>query len=116
MGAPSPPEVVHAACSVGRVSVVHAPPLVAAEVEDGLSDPEPGLLQGRLKNSESLVNLHVLSHLSELQQPDLSSLIRSFPVLFGNTPTQTHLLIHDIDVGEAQPVRHSFYHVNPEKP
>lgn len=68
VGGPSPPEVVHAACSVGRASAVHAPPLVAAEVKDGLSDPEPGLLQGRLKNSESLVNLHVLlSHLLELQ-------------------------------------------------
>lgn len=44
-----------------------------------------------------------------------SVLVVSFPGLFGDTLTQTHLMVHDIDVGEAQPVRQHFYRVNPEK-
>lgn len=47
-------------CSTGRVSTVHVPQIVAAEVEDGLPVLDPTLVQGRLKNSESLCNLHVL--------------------------------------------------------
>ena len=89
---------------------------MAAGVEDGLSEADTGVQQGRLKNSESLKNLHVLlGHLSELQQADLSEVIKSFPCLFGDTPTQTPVVEHDIDVGDAQPIRQRFYRVNPEK-
>lgn len=89
---------------------------VAAGVEDGLSESDTAVQQGRLKNSESLNNLHaLLGHLSESQQADLSEVITSFPCLFGDTPTQTPVIEHDIDVGDAQPIRQRFYRVNPEK-
>ena len=42
-------------------------------------------------------------------------LIRSFPCLFGDTPSRTTLLKHDIDVGDAKPIRQRFYRVHPEK-
>ncbi len=114
--AQSPPEHAHQACSVGRVSVVYAPQTVAAGMEDWLPCLDPAVLQGRLKNSESLCKLHVLlSHLLESKQADLSETISIFPCLFGDTPTQMHLIKHNIDVGDAQPVRQRFYCVNPEK-
>ena len=36
-------------------------------------------------------------------------------MLFSDTPTQTHLLKHDIDVGDVSPVRQRFYRVSQEK-
>lgn len=56
-----------------------------------------------------------MGHLSESKQTDLSELIGSYLCLFHDTPTQTHLIEHDIDVGGAQPVRQRFYRVNPGK-
>lgn len=48
------------------------------------------------------------------KQVDLSEVVKSFPCLFGDTPTQTPV-IDAIDVGDAQPIRQRFYRVNPEK-
>lgn len=74
------------------------------------------MLEAHLKNSESLCRLQVLlDHLSEAKQADLSELINSFPSLFGDIPTQTHLSEHDINVGVPPPIRQRFYQVNPEK-
>ena len=35
--------------------------------------------------------------------------------LFNDDPTSTHLLEHDIDVDDAQPVRQRFYRISQEK-
>lgn len=45
----------------------------------------------------------------------MKGLILSFRCLFSDAPTQTNVIVHDIDVGDAQPVRQRFYRVNPEK-
>lgn len=106
----------HFAFSVGRVSTVYSPQSVFTELEDSLPGVDSAVFQGRLKNSESLRNLRVLlGHLAESKQADLCNVIKSFPCLFSDTPTQTNLIEHDIDVGDAQPVRQRFYRVNPEK-
>lgn len=85
--------IPHPACLVGRVLAIHAPQIVAAEVENGLPSLDHAVLQGRLKNSESLCKLDVLlGHLSESKQADLCEIIGSFPCLFGDTPTQIHLI------------------------
>ena len=103
---PVSPAPAHPACSVGRVSTVYPPQSVTVGVEDGLSESDTAVQQGRLKNSESLNNLHaLLGHLSESQQGDLSEVITSFPCLFGDTPTQTPVIEHDIDVGDVPPIR-----------
>lgn len=74
------------------------------------------LLRGRLKNSETLKNLESLfGHLSEERCAKLSALINRYPCLFIDTPSRTHLIEHDIDVGEAQPIRLHFYWVLEEK-
>ncbi len=48
--APSSPGGMCPVCSVGRVSTVHAPLFLAAEVEDGLPHLDSTVVQGRLKN------------------------------------------------------------------
>ena len=74
------------------------------------------MLQVRLKNSEALKSLpSVLGHLDEGKRNELVSLINRYPVLFSDTPSQTHLIEHDIDVGEAQPIKQRFYRVSPDK-
>lgn len=78
--------------------------------------PDDGLLRGRLKNSESLENLtSLLAHLSEEHRAQLSVLIQCYPGLFGDTPSRTHLVKHDIDVGDAHAIRQRFYRVSEEK-
>lgn len=73
-------------------------------------------MRGRLINSESLENLDtLLGDLSDVQKEELTSLILSFPALFSDTPSQTHLVVHDIDVGDAEPIRQRFYRVSQDK-
>ena len=37
------------------------------------------------------------------------SLINAYPSLFSDTPTQTDLIKHDIDIGDASSIRQRFY-------
>lgn len=46
---------------------------------------------------------------------ELYALINSYLCLFNDTPTQTHLIEHDIDVGNAEPIRQPFYRVSEVK-
>lgn len=85
-------------------------------IDEGVSFPEDTVLLGRLKNSETLKNLHkMLAHLPESKNADLIALINSHVSLFGDVPSRTHWLEHDIDVGDAEPIRQHFYQVSPNK-
>lgn len=91
---------VHPAC----LSVSVSPPAVAEQGGEDVSGPDEAVLYGRLKNSESLRDLDgLLSHLEVVKRNQLADLIRSYPCLFGDTPTRTHLIEHDIDVGDCKP-------------
>ncbi len=58
------------------------------------------------KNSESLCNLDkLLAHLPESKRSELAELIHKFPCLFGDIPSRTSWIKHDIDVGDAQPIK-----------
>ena len=46
---------------------------------------------------------------------ELAALIQEFPGLFGDTPSCTHLIEHDIDIGDAKPIKQRFYRVNADK-
>ena len=86
------------------------------EEEGDVRGPGDGVLRPRLKNSETLADLGGLfCHLSEEQGRDLSGLLAAFPSLFSDTPSCTHLVQHDIDVGDAKPIRQRFYRVPLEK-
>lgn len=57
----------------------------------------------------------LFGHLSEKRGAELSALVNGYTSLFGDTPSRTHLMNHDIDVGEPQPIRQRFYRVSEEK-
>lgn len=83
--------------------------------EEELCTPD-GVLKGRLRNSEALARVQeMLQHLSESERGDLIGLIYEFSSLFGDTPSRTNLIEHDVDVGEAPPIRQRFYRMSPEK-
>ncbi len=87
-------------------------PFVEGEdmIKEDIVVPEYCVLLPRLKNSETLQNLDAMfSHLTEVQSKDLTQLLWEFPGLFSDIPTRTHLIQHDVDVGDAQPIRQRFY-------
>lgn len=74
------------------------------ELLGGEEWPHESVLQAGLNNSEALQALpSSLGHLDEDKRSELISLINAFPTLFSDTPSQTHLIEHDIDVGDIQP-------------
>lgn len=114
----SPPSAVQ------QESMVGSPALIAGTVGESsdegggeaVFEPDEGLLSGRLKNSETLKNLKgQFSHLPAAQAVEFEDLIFKYPGLFGDVPSRTDWAEHDIDVGEAQPIRQHFYRVSPEK-
>lgn len=54
-------------------------------------------------------------HLIQSQCEDVVSLIESHVSLFSDVPTQTHVLQHDIDLGDSPPIKQHAYRVNPVK-
>lgn len=57
----------------------------------------------------------LLKHLYCEKQSDLKSMLIEFLVLFSDTPSCTHLINHDIDVGDAKPFCERFYRVSFDK-
>lgn len=91
-------------------------PAIEALGQSSAGDREGGkflddaVVPPRLNNSETLKELEdLLSRLTVVQRVELSHLIREFPSLFGDVPSQTHLLEHD--VGDASRKRQRFYRV-----
>lgn len=84
--------------------------------EDGLRDQPAAVPTARLENSRILERLEdYLSHLSESARTDVCNLICENVQLFGDKPTQTTILTHDVDVGDHQPIKQHAYRVNPTK-
>ena len=84
--------------------------------EGDVTSPSTAVVQGRLKNSEILSKLdESFSDLDELKREHVVKLIRSHVSLFSDVPTRTHVLQHDIDVGDSPPIKQHAYRVNPDK-
>ena len=67
----------------------------------------------KLHNSDVLMNLdQKLEHLPKMGQKQLKALITVFTSVFPNVP---EVACHDIDVGEAQPIKQHHYKVNSVK-
>lgn len=103
--------------SVATVGVaVHSSQSLTGCDEDGLDTRRLHPQTPRLSNSEMLNNLSsLMSHLSSNQQADLTSLIGNFSSLFGDIPSRTNVLEHDIDVGDARPIKQHPYRVDAVK-
>lgn len=70
----------------------------------------------RLNNSAVLSTLsNELDHLPVKEASKLKCLILEYAQLFPDTPTQTRVMCHDIDVGDANPIKQHAYRVNPQK-
>lgn len=107
---------------MGKLRVMHLSLMLAVSAEMGSMSsedfkiPSESILTGRLNNSAYLNRLETqLVHLSETQRADVFRLINSHPSLFSDTPSRTHLIKHDIDVGDAKPIKQHFYCVPVEK-
>ena len=99
-------------------------PVVLVMVTDGNSSPnntedmvdlsdDCGV---RLNNSQILSNLKAkLGHLTQSQSAELEATIHSNLKLFPDVPSRTNAVYHDVDVGEAEPVKQPPYRVNPQK-
>ena len=60
----------------------------------------------RLSNSDILSNLdEKLKHLSPPQKTEIESLLHEFKAIFPNAPGKTTAAVHDVDVGEAVPIK-----------
>lgn len=91
-------------------------PVVGTADGDGVPEPDESLLYGRLKNSELLRDLHkLLSHLPEPQRAEMIDLVGKYPSLFGDTPSCTDWVEHDIDDGDALQIKQRFYPMAPGK-
>ncbi|XP_026109534.1 uncharacterized protein LOC113081799 [Carassius auratus] len=106
------------ACVDTVTSVVAATVLSAAysPVEDNLIVHEDRMSCTRLDNSAVLNDLDAyLAHLPNDQRTDIIELMSRYPTLFSDIPSQTTVLMHDIDVGSSAPIKQHPYRVNPHK-
>lgn len=88
----------------------------AAGDEDGLVLRNAPQQSARLLNSEVLAKLEShLGHLCSDHRKGIVNLITSYPSLFGDVPTQTSVLQHDIVVTDPKPIRQHPYRVNAAK-
>ena len=86
---------------------------VSTSDEDGLSVRSVAQQTPRLTNSKMLLNLSsLLSHLEQEHASSIVSLVADFKCLFGDVPTCTTVLEHDIDVAGAVPIKQHPYRVN----
>ena len=56
-----------------------------------------------------------MQHLSASRQAQLSSLLNEFKDVFPEVPTQTTVTLHDVEVGDAHPIKQHPYRINPLK-
>lgn len=78
--------------------------------------PSPAVVQGHLQNLEILPWLDLyLNDLSGAQRDDVVILIKSNLPWFSDVPTQSHILTHDIDVGNSTSIKQHANRVNPDK-
>ena len=70
----------------------------------------------RTQNSDVLANLgEKLQHLPPLEHKQLAALILELVDLFPDTPWRTTLVHHDVEVGDAHPIKQHLYRLNPVK-
>ncbi len=70
----------------------------------------------KLNNSEILQTMDSrLSYLEDTARTDLTNLLTEFSHLFPDVPTRTDQEHHDVDVGNASPMKQHPYRLSPEK-
>ncbi|KAF7690629.1 hypothetical protein HF521_012433, partial [Silurus meridionalis] len=103
--------------SVQIVSVVsQGESAVDDDCQEEAPSIKPEIISCKLSNSEILQNLDVkMSHLEPWQQAQMMDLVLQHRDLFPDVPKRTHVAVHDVDVGNAQPLKQHPYRMSPEK-
>ena len=105
-------------CEKGQVEV---PVTTVASCADTQENKEPHQQEEvgrspRLRNSDVLLNLEQkLQHLPEQEKTLIKELLGGFAALFPDVPGKTVLAFHDVDTGNALPVKQHPYKINPVK-
>ena len=98
-----------------KVAVVIAP-VEWDSPEESTSDADLNMEVIRLKNSHILSNMNQkLGHLTSTAKEVIEGLLLEFVQLFPDAPDRTTAAIHDVDMGEAMPIKQHTYRVNPIK-
>ena len=116
----------HQLCHVNMLKPYHRPqplPSLACsliQVEDDTGSDKinlpPCVTQWSQENSDALSQLEEkLSHFTPSQTSQLMSLLQKYPSVFDDSPGQTNLTYHDIDVGDSKPVKLPPYRVHPSR-
>ncbi|XP_068233339.1 uncharacterized protein [Palaemon carinicauda] len=103
---------------VSREVEVDVEPVSLVEVEvDPMVDIKLSVGPDGLSNNSSILNnLDVkFQHLEKDKATSLTMLINDYKDLFQDVPGRTNILEHDVDVGEASPIKQSPYRLNPFK-
>lgn len=70
----------------------------------------------KLNNSKILADLGTkVTHLTETQSFELTALVNEYRALFPDTPGKACGMTHDVDVGDAPPIKQYPYRVSPQK-
>jgi len=97
-----------------------SPEIVLLSTDDNtvidLGHDSPDEIVPKLKNSDVLKNLdEKLEHLENSQKNQLKRLLWEFEAIFPDVPSKTDKILHDVDVGDAAPIKQHSYRVNPMK-
>ncbi|XP_063868212.1 uncharacterized protein LOC135104613 [Scylla paramamosain] len=98
---------------VRTVSVVN----VTTEAEEKWSEVKLSRCEGMvLENSAALGNLNdKLGHMEVEKKERNKEIIERFNSVFPDAPRKTNVVVHDVDVGEAEPIKQHPCRVNPQK-
>jgi len=100
---------------MGEDKIVAITTPVGSEIDHKCTDDDietPGA-NLKLNNSDILTNLgQKLNHLLPSEQRQLRKLIGKYKHLFPDVPSRTNAIFHDVDVGDASPIKQHPYRVN----
>ena len=93
-------------------------PILTA-VSPSEAESQEDLVEGtghRFKNSEIMNDLdQFLSHLDDEKKSDIKQLMKNSSNIFGDTPSVTNLIEHDIEIQESRPIKQRPYRADPIK-
>ena len=96
-----------------RVCTVNA----SVEIEEKWAEEKLSKCEGMvLENSAVLENImSKIGHMELEKKEKLVEIIERYKSLFPDAPRKTNVVVHDVDVGDATPIKQHSYRVNPKK-
>ena len=98
---------------IKSVGIVNA----STEIEEKWAEEKLSKCEGMvLENSAMLENLMSKIGPMELEKKnEIIEIVEKYKSLFPDGPRKTNVVVHDVDVGGAEPIKQHSYHVNPKK-